>query len=86
MADEHNPVAWAVVNPSGGTRFLGVTKDDARQEATASERVVPVYWPVLADAEREAVEWVIGQRRERESWVHAALRGLLERLGPKGSE
>lgn len=40
----------------------------------------------LTDAEREAVEWVIGQRRERESWVHAALRGLLERLGTTGHQ
>ncbi len=48
-------VAWAVVNPSGGTRFLGLTNEDAQREATTSERVMPVHWPTLTDAEREAI-------------------------------
>jgi hypothetical protein len=45
-------LAWAVVNPSGGTRHLSLTNEDAQRVATASERVVPVSWPTLTDEER----------------------------------
>ncbi len=95
MADEHNPVAWAVVNPSGGTRFLGVTKEAAQQEATASERVAPVYWPVFTDAEREAVQtavgWIESPGMEDDAMpedylpITNTLRGLLERTAPNRS-
>lgn len=83
MTDAQEPVAWAVVNPSGGTRFLGVKKEDAQKEATASERVAPVYWPAFTDAEREAVEVAA---RFMDKWggvpntiASDTLRGLLER-------
>lgn len=87
-------VAWAVVNPSGGTRFLGLTNEDAQREATASERVVPVHWPTLTDAEREAIEAAAtlaglevaatyneNNDREKEFWngCKKVLRLLLER-------
>jgi L-ascorbate metabolism protein UlaG (beta-lactamase superfamily) len=80
-------VAWAVVNPSGGTRFLGLTDEDAQREATTSERVVPVHWPTLTDEEREAIEEAMRQVVESDciATPHAlevigTLRGLLERM------
>jgi hypothetical protein len=77
------PVAWAVVNPSGGTRFLGLTSEDAQREATTSERVVPVHWPALTDEEREAIHRA--EARLRAAYVPddetaATLRKLLARL------
>jgi fructoselysine-6-P-deglycase FrlB-like protein len=77
-------VAWAVVNPSGGTRFLGLTNEDARRVATASERVVPVCWPALTDAERIAIKTVIVYLKEDDDFPgiaedKAALLALLER-------
>lgn len=83
MTDAQEPVAWAVVSPSGGTRFLGVKKEDAQKEATASERVAAVYWPALTDAEREAIEPAIdwySDSEHPEDLRHAStLRGLLSR-------
>jgi hypothetical protein len=75
-------VAWAVVNPSGGTRFLGLTNEDAQREATTSERVVPVHWPTLTAEEREAIHRA--EARLRTAYVPddetaATLRAFLER-------
>jgi fructoselysine-6-P-deglycase FrlB-like protein len=77
-------VAWAVVNPSGGTRFLGLTNEDAQRVATASERVVPVCWPALTDAEREAIGMAYSRLTAIPHCeaVSATLRGLLERTKP----
>jgi hypothetical protein len=82
-------VAWAVVSPSGGTRFLGLTSEDAQREATNSEQVVPVHWPTLTDAEREAIAgamWDYGQYADELGLSvaevterQATLRGLLDR-------
>jgi hypothetical protein len=78
-------VAWAVVNPSGGTRFLGLTNEDAQREATTSERVVPVHWPTLTAEEREAIkvcESVYSDNdMDAECWrIAATLRAMLKRL------
>lgn len=84
------PLAWAVVNRSGGTRFLGLTSEDAQRVATSSELVVPVHWPTLTDDERQAIAQAIDSLSGVEDMspnastdcrnAEVTLRGLLERL------
>lgn len=52
------PVAWAVVYPTGDVAVIAFKRQDADDRATASDRVVPLYSyppPTLTDAEREAI-------------------------------
>jgi hypothetical protein len=66
-----------------GYRFLGLTNEDAQREATTSERVVPVHWPTLTDAERERVsvvaDWASEHLGQDDPGV-VALRALMERV------
>ena len=76
----HGQIAWGWDGDCGSNDIISRIEEEC-DKIDAARRL-----PTLTDAEREAVAWVIGQRRERESWVHAALRGLLDRIDPTGSE
>jgi hypothetical protein len=75
------PVAWAVIYPTGDAGVLCFFRRDAEERATASDRVVPLYRsPTLTDEEREAIIWCVELLDELESSKGDALRSLLERM------
>jgi hypothetical protein len=87
---KQEPVAWAVVYPTGDAGVLCFFRRDAVERATASDRVVPLYRsPTLTDEEREAVEWFAEVRKPLTRLTQShncekykdTLRGLLERRG-----
>ncbi len=77
------PVAWAVIYPTGDAGVLCFFRRDAEERATASDRVVPLYRsPTLTDEEREAI--YRAEARLRTAYVPddataATLRSLLAR-------
>jgi len=81
---KQEPVAWAVVYPTGDAGVLCFFKRDAEERATASDRVVPLYRqpkPTLTDEEREAIEVAAAAYADDHGERFAAtLRSLLERL------
>lgn len=88
---EQEPMAWAVMQPDSFLVFDSHSKAVIHQERCMGGDIVPLYrspQPALTDAEREALEYGIGQADEYdrvglEDAKRAAIvfRGLLERLG-----
>ena len=83
------PLAWAVICPTGEPLTVRWTWHECLDVAGPADEIIPLYRqqkPTLTDAEREAIEWAA---READQWEddepvphqHAAtLRGLLERM------
>lgn len=96
MSDtKRTPVAWAIVGDDGmvlDSHIYHTRSVAKRNAAEMQETLVPLYRdsppPVLADAEREALEWcqrnitAMAHPSSAFARIHAAtLRGLLARLG-----
>lgn len=86
----YEPVAFAVVRPDREITAIAFRSNDARDRATGSDRVVPLYLqpqPVLTGEERAFLELhaqrLVGWSRSSDDSKKelVTVRGLLERLG-----
>ena len=83
------PLAWAVICPTGEPLTVRWTWHECLDVAGPADEIIPLYRqqkPTLTDAERDLLEWLAAGKDDRRNTnqtltpaARAALRGLLER-------
>jgi hypothetical protein len=91
--NKQEPVAWALIYPSGHTSDVSVSKDLLEDIAAVGDTIVPLYFSSklkFSNAEIEALKWCIEHLQYMDYYAKTfgaralVLQGLLERGDQSG--